>query len=582
MKLFRHLAWFFREHWLTYLIALLMLAGVALLNLSVPYLVGLAVDELIAAQQQDRPANQLGNYLLALLALGFGVYALRFSWRRILFGTSYRLGNLLRTRFYQRLTRQSQPFYSRHNTGDLMARATNDIDAIELAAGEGVLSGFDGLLTFLLVLILMFAVIDWRLALVALLPFPLMGIGFYRISNAVHHHFQQALERFSQLNDKTQEAFAGIRLVKAMGRERIESQAFNAISEQAADSNYRVARAEAMYEPVIFLCMAAALLLTLGYGAWLIWLQQLTVGQLTSFTMYLGQLIWPMFAFGWLLNIVERGSAAFSRVDALLNTPDSIADTGRARPAGAELVVERLSFSYAHQGPAALHEISFQLPPGKVLALVGPTGAGKTTLIQLLMRHWQSEPGQIRLAGQPLEHYSLAALRAMFAYVPQDAFLFSASIADNIALARPDASREQIEAVAQIAAIHDDILAFPQGYDTQVGERGVTLSGGQRQRLAIARALLTEAPILVLDDALSAVDVHTEQQILHHLKQRRSEQSCILIGHRLSAVEHADEILVLAHGELLERGDHDQLLAHDGWYARMWTYQQMEASLDEL
>lgn len=576
MKLFGQLAWFFKAHWRTYSLALLMLATVAVMNMSIPYLIGLAVDELVAADSGQADGRLLGLILL----LGVAVYMLRFGWRWILFGTSYRLGNLLRRRFFELLTRQGQAFYSRYNTGDLMARATNDIDAIEVAAGEGVLSGFDGLLTLLLVLIILFGVIDWRLALVALLPFPLMGLAFYRISNRIHHHFRAALEQFSVLNDKAQEAIAGVRLVKSMGREEIESRQFGAIAKSAAERNYQVARAEALYEPVVFLSMSAALLLTLGFGAWLIWHQQLSIGQLTSFTLYLSQLIWPMFAFGWLLNIVERGSAALSRVDALLAVPDSVPDQGLASPADAHIRVNELSFRYPDTREPALHRLSLALAPGEVLGLAGPTGSGKSTLLQLLMRYWETEPGRITLGGIPLEQCRLAELRRQFAYVPQDAFLFSAGIADNIALGRPQASREEVMDAARQACVHDDILALPQGYDTPVGERGMTLSGGQRQRLAIARALLSQAPVLVLDDALSAVDVHTEQQILRQLRARRG-QSCIIVSHRLSALEHAHQILVLHHGRRQQSGHHDELITQDGWYSRMWTYQQLEAVLDD-
>ncbi len=580
MALFLQLGWFFRAHWRSYSLALLMLAGVAVLNMSVPWLIGRAIDVLIQLRNGDQESTPIGGYLLALFGLGVAVYLLRMGWRLILFGTSYRLGNLFRARFYQRLTRQGQAFYNAYNTGDLMARATNDIDAIELAAGEGVLSGFDGLLTLLLVLLMMFVVIDWRLALVALIPFPFMALGFYRISSAVHHHFQHALEQFSRLNDRTQEALAGIRLVKAMGRERAETRAFCDIAEEAAASNYKVARSEALYEPVIFLSMAAALALSVGFGAWLIVQQALTVGALASFIMYLGQLIWPMFAFGWLLNIVERGSAAFKRVDSLLQLPDSIADAATAVPEGAELRVKGLGFTYPDTRQPALQQIDLRLAPGQVLGVVGPTGAGKSTLIQLLMRYWEAQQGEILLAGKALAQLQLAAVRGAYAYVPQDAFLFSISIAENIALARPDATQQEIEAAARVAAIHDDILTFAQGYETQVGERGLTLSGGQRQRLAIARALITKAPVLILDDALSAVDVHTERRILDHLRQDRRGQSCIIISHRLSAVQHAQEILVLSHGTVLERGGHAELLTQDGWYSRMYAYQQLEASLD--
>ncbi|MBY8080210.1 ATP-binding cassette domain-containing protein [Vibrio fluvialis] len=575
MQLFQHLKWFFRQHRFTYALALSMLFAVAMLNMAVPWFIGHAIDKLL----ETRDFSQAEFYLFALLGVSILVYLLRYGWRRVLFGTSYQLGNILREQFYHRLLRQGQAFYNQHSTGDLMARATNDIDAVEMAAGEGILSGFDGLMTFILVLVMMFVFIDWQLAVLAILPFPFMGYGFYKLSNRIHHQFKDTLDSFSTLNEQAQQSVAGIRMIKSMGREAIEADKFERIAEQSAQSTYKVQRSEALFDPIIQLSLGAALLIALLMGGWQISSGNLTVGQLTSFTLYLSELIWPMYAFGWLMNILQRGNAAIGRLEELLNLPDSINDQGTTEPAGYALAIEHVSFHYPETGQPSLSNISLQLGENRVLGIAGATGAGKSTLLHLLMRYWEAEQGSIEVSGIPIQSIPLSALRNLYAYVPQDAFLFSMSIMENIRIGRSEASDEEVHQAAKLAAIHDDILQFPEGYQTLVGERGVTLSGGQRQRISIARALISQAPILVLDDALSAVDIKTEKVIIEHLQQRR-EQTLIVVSHRLSAIERADEIVVLAHGEMIEKGTHRELIRQDGWYARMAAYQQMEQALE--
>ncbi|ELX7500289.1 ATP-binding cassette domain-containing protein [Vibrio fluvialis] len=575
MQLFQHLKWFFRQHRFTYALALSMLFAVAMLNMAVPWFIGHAIDKLL----ETRDFSQAEFYLFALLGVSILVYLLRYGWRRVLFGTSYQLGNILREQFYHRLLRQGQAFYNQHSTGDLMARATNDIDAVEMAAGEGILSGFDGLMTFILVLVMMFVFIDWQLAVLAILPFPFMGYGFYKLSNRIHHQFKDTLDSFSTLNEQAQQSVAGIRMIKSMGREAIEADKFERIAEQSAQSTYKVQRSEALFDPIIQLSLGAALLIALLMGGWQISSGNLTVGQLTSFTLYLSELIWPMYAFGWLMNILQRGNAAIGRLEELLNLPDSINDQGTTEPAGYALAIEHVSFHYPETGQPSLSNISLQVGENRVLGIAGATGAGKSTLLHLLMRYWEAEQGSIEVSGIPIQSIPLPALRNLYAYVPQDAFLFSMSIMENIRIGRSEASDEEVHQAAKLAAIHDDILQFPEGYQTLVGERGVTLSGGQRQRISIARALISQAPILVLDDALSAVDIKTEKVIIEHLQQRR-EQTLIVVSHRLSAIERADEIVVLAHGEMIEKGTHRELIRQDGWYARMAAYQQMEQALE--
>ncbi|MZI92328.1 ATP-binding cassette domain-containing protein [Vibrio sp. CAIM 722] len=575
MQLFNHLGWFFRRYWHTYSLALLMLFSVGLINMAIPWIIGQSVDQLLATKDMAHTEH----LLWLLLAAGVSVYLLRYGWRRLLFGTSYLLGNKLREQYYQRLTKQGQAFYSANSTGDLMARATNDIDAVETAAGEGILSGFDGFLTFVLVIIMMFVFIDWRLAALALLPFPFMGFLFYRLSSLIHRQFKETLDKFSTLNDQTQQAMVGIRMIKSMGREEIEKQQFNKIAEQAAESNYRVQRSEAKFNPIIQISLGGSLLITLLVGGWQIHQGLLTVGQLTSFTMYLSELIWPMFAFGWLMNILQRGNAAIGRLHELLSLPDTIADHGTQTPIRYDIHIQDLTFNYPNTPHPSLKNINLNLEENHVLGIAGVTGSGKTTLLQVLMRYWETTNHSLYIGNINIQDIELEKLRSTFAYVPQDSFLFSTSILENIRMGRSGASDEEVFQAAQLAAIHEDILQFPEGYATLVGERGVTLSGGQRQRVAIARALISVAPVLILDDALSAVDVGTEQTILAHLRERQA-QSVIIISHRLSAIEHADEIIVLAHGSIAERGTHQQLITQDGWYSRMAAYQQMAQAIE--
>ncbi|MFN9209679.1 MAG: ABC transporter transmembrane domain-containing protein [Betaproteobacteria bacterium] len=578
MSLYRLIAGFIARHWTAYASSAAMLAAIALLIVWVPRQVGHLVDGLVAGQLGGAAlAAQLG----LLVGAGVVIYLLRVAWRLKLFAAAYRLGVELRVQLYRRLTAQGPQFFQRSRTGDLMARATNDVDAVEMAAGEAFLAGFDGTLTLVVVVGMMTLGVDWRLAAVALLPFPLMALAFFFISRRVHEGWRASLTRFSDLNDHVQETLAGVRTLRALGLQRQVEGEFAQRVERAAAASFDAQRWEAAYEPAVGLTLVAANLLTLAVGGALVWPGELTIGQLTSFTIYLGQLIWPMFAAGWVLSLIERGKAAWTRLQPVLDEPPSSADTGTvAMIESGAIRVDALGFTYPGQSAPALSEVAFELPAGQTLGVVGPTGSGKSTLIHLLLRHYEPAQGVIRWSGRPLPDYTLAALYGAVSWVPQEAVLFSASIADNIALARPDAMRAQIEQAARLAALHEDIERLPAGYDTRVGERGVTLSGGQRQRVAIARALLAEAALLLLDDALSAVDTGTETAILQHLREARRDRAAIVVSHRLSAVADADSIVVLKAGRIVERGTHEQLLVADGWYAAQWRYQQLEASFD--
>ena len=523
--------------------------------------------------------------LATLMGAGLAIYLMRVAWRIKLFGTAYRLGVQLRHRLFHCLTGHGPRFFQRHRTGDLMALATNDIDAVEMAAGEAFLAGFDGTLTLVVVVAMMSLGLDWRLTLIALIPFPLMALSFWWISRRVHRASRRSLNAFARLNEQTQETLAGVRTVRATGLQRQTHQQFSTLAQQAADAGFEELRWESAFEPAVGLTMSAAVALVLGAGGYFLLRQEITIGELTAFTMYMSQLIWPMFAMGWVLSLIERGRAGWERLAPVLAGEPDIEDKGTVtQHDAAPLQLTQVGLTYPGQSTPALQNVSLSLAPGQTLGIVGPTGAGKSSLIALLLRHYPCTEGSIHWNGHALPDISLDTLRQAIAWVPQEPFLFSDTIANNIALARADATPAQIEHAARLADMHDDITGFADGYATVVGERGVTLSGGQRQRVAIARALLAEAPLLILDDALSAVDTGTETRILAHLRATRAahpSRSTIIVSHRLSAVVDADQIIVLHNGHLVASGDHQSLLADHGWYAEQWRYQQLEASLDE-
>ncbi len=580
MRLFAQLSWYFRREWQRYLGAVALLIIIAVLQLIPPKVVGYVVD---GVTEQHYTNARVMMWIGTLVLTAVVVYLLRYVWRVLLFGASYQLAVELREDFYRQLSRQHPEFYLRHRTGDLIARATNDVDRVVFAAGEGVLTLVDSLVMGCAVLIVMSTQISWQLTLLALLPMPIMALAIKRYGDQLHQRFKLAQAAFSSLNDRTQESLTSIRMIKAFGLEDRQSALFAADAADTGAKNLRVARIDARFDPTIYIAIGTANLLAIGGGSWMVINGSLTLGQLTSFAMYLGLMIWPMLALAWMFNIVERGSAAYSRIRDMLAEAPVVNDGSEPVPTGrGELNVAVRVFTYPQTDQVTLENVNFRLQPGQMLGICGPTGAGKSTILSLIQRHFDIDQGEIRFHDIPLTQLQLDSWRSRLAVVSQTPFLFSDTVANNIALGCPQATREAIEHVARLASVHDDILRLPQGYETEVGERGVMLSGGQKQRISIARALLLNAEILILDDALSAVDGRTEHQILHNLRQWGEGRTVIISAHRLSALTEASEILVMQHGHIAQRGQHEQLADQPGWYRDMYRYQQLEAALDDV
>jgi len=579
VRLFAQLSWYFRREWRRYLGAVALLIFIAILQLIPPKVVGYVVD---GVTQQHYTTSRVLMWIGTLVVVAIVTYLLRYVWRVLLFGASYQLAVELREDFYRQLSRQHPEFYLRHRTGDLMARATNDVDRVVFAAGEGVLTLVDSLVMGCVVLVVMSTQISWQLTLLALLPMPIMAIVIKRYGDQLHERFKLAQAAFSSLNDRTQESMTSIRMIKSFGLEDRQSALFAADAADTGRKNMKVARVDARFDPTIYIAIGMANLLAIGGGSWMVVNGSLTLGQLTSFIMYLGLMIWPMLALAWMFNIVERGSAAYTRIRDMLAEAPVVSDGNESLPDGrGELAVAIREFRYPLTDSATLSGVNFTLNPGQMLGICGPTGAGKSTLLSLIQRHFDVDQGEISYHGIPLPRLKLDVWRSRLAVVNQTPFLFSDTVANNIALGKPGATQQEIEHAARLACVHEDILRLPQGYDTEVGERGVMLSGGQKQRISIARALLLNAEILILDDALSAVDGRTEHEILHNLRQWGEGRTVIISAHRLSALTEASEILVMQQGHVAQRGHHDQLSQQPGWYRDMYRYQQLEAALDD-
>lgn len=573
MSIIRQLWWFFQLEKRRYLIGIFSLILVSLLNLLPPLMMGRVIDRIT---DKNLSSETLLWSLIILLLSAFAMYYLRYIWRMYILATSYRLGQLMRSRLFEQFTKMSPSFFQRYRTGDLMAHATNDINALTRLAGGGVMSFIDATVTALVTLLTMLFMISWQMTLVALIPLPFMALTTSFLGRKTHENFKVSQAAFSDLNNKVQEAVSGIKVTKSFGYQKEEIQSFQEINEQAYQKNMRTMVYDALFDPIVLLFVGTSYTLTLLLGAYFIRLGQVSLGNLVTFMTYLDMLVWPLMAIGFLFNITQRGAVSYERIMQLLDEESDVVEssTPLSTIQNGDLSYHVTHFAYDEEN--VLSDVHFTIKKGQTLGLVGQTGSGKTTLLKLLLREYDVTDGSITLNHHDIKDYRLSDLRSLMGYVPQDQVLFAMSILDNVRFGDPSLSLESVEQVTKLAQVYEDIKAMPDGFDTLIGEKGVSLSGGQKQRLAMSRALVLNPDILILDDSLSAVDAKTEHAIIENLKSSRLGKTTLITAHRLSAVVHADLILVLQDGRIIERGNHEELLAQKGWYYKTYQAQQLE------
>ena len=571
-------SYFIRHRWrlIGGLATLLVVDG---LQLIIPQVIRWAIDDLTRGGIVRDDLIKYGVYIAGIaLLIGF----FRYFWRLMILGTARRIEEALRNRLFSHLQTLSLSFFQETKTGDLMAHATNDIDAVRMAVGMGLVAITDALVLGASSIVFMI-LIDPRLTLFAIIPMPLIALVTTRFSRLVHYRFEDVQASFSRLTERVRESLAGIRVVKAFVQEEKEKGKLGHIGEEYVGKNLRLIKVWGMFFPLIMLLANLGTVIVLWLGGRETIGGTITAGDFVAFMTYLGILTWPMMALGWVVNLIQRGSASMGRINKILNTQAEIADLPSVRPISkleGKIEFRDLTFSYKAGLPPALKGINFEVNPGEFVAIVGRTGTGKTTLCNLIPRLFSPSSGRLFLDGREIHAIPLKALRGNIGYVPQDTFLFSSTIRENMAFGNPQASEEGIAKAARIAQIDEDIRSFPMGIETVIGERGVTLSGGQKQRIAIARAILLNPQIMILDDALSSVDTQTEEKIWKGLREILEGKTRIVVSHRLSSIKEADKIIVLDDGEIKEMGDHASLLSMGGVYAEIYRRQQIEEELD--